>query len=276
MPLGTNPITLAVIIAAGGSSSRFGQGQDKLAQDLGGRPLLLRTVEVFVKREEVKFIIVAGPGESDERFEEFHEKYGAQLAFHGARVVKGGKTHRWETVRAALAHVDPACTHVAVHDAARPAVTNELLDRLLDAAALYDAVIPALPIHATVKRVSEETLAAAETDPIATRILGSEVVESRLPKARRVTETVDRSNLYEAQTPQIFKATLLKSAYARDDSSLDGVTDDAMAVELMDKSVYAIPGDPMNIKVTTQADLRLVRAILNAAPPKDRPTHKRF
>lgn len=275
--MGMSDVKLAVIIAAGGSSSRFGMGQDKLAQDLGGRPMLLRTVEIFVKREEVKCIVVAGPGDTEERFEEFRGKYGAQLAFHGAKVVRGGKKERWETVKAGLEAVEwDKCTHVAVHDAARPVVSDELLDRLIEAAGLHAAVIPTLPIHATIKRVSEETVAAAEHDPIAARILGDDIVEERSAKARKVKETVDRRSLHEAQTPQIFTAELIRRAYSVESGKLQGVTDDAMAVERLGETVHAVNGDPMNIKVTTGADLRLVRAVLGVSGPKERPVHKRF
>ena len=108
--------SIGVIIPAAGESRRF--GGDKLGQDLGGRALLLRTVELFTKREEVRAIVVAAP---PERFDEFRERYGAPLSFHGVRIVEGGRTERWETVRNALAAVPGECSHIAVHDAARPA-----------------------------------------------------------------------------------------------------------------------------------------------------------
>src|SRR5262245_6929157 len=113
-------MNVCVIIPAAGRSSRYessGGGGDKLAQDLGGRSVLIRTVELFTKREEVKSIIVAGPPDD---FAEFKNKYGPTLGFHGAVVVEGGRSHRWETVRNALAAVPKEATHIAVHDAARP------------------------------------------------------------------------------------------------------------------------------------------------------------
>src|SRR5690606_34702924 len=133
------------------------------------------------------------------------------------------------------------------------------------------AVIPGVPLNFTVKRVGERAVAAAERDPIADAILGD---AAPTPEALVVEQTVERRGLYEIQTPQIFRADLLRRAYARDD--LDGATDDASVVERLGEEVYVVEGDSRNLKVTTPADLDLVRAILNVAPPNDRPTHKRF
>ena len=114
----------AVIIPAAGRSERFGTS-DKLDQDLGGRPLLLRTVELFTKRDEVQTIVVAVP---PDRLEAYREKYGPSLSFHGASIVAGGREARWETVREALAEVPAECTHIAVHDAAPIKLFGPFLD----------------------------------------------------------------------------------------------------------------------------------------------------
>lgn len=258
---------IAVVIPAAGSSTRY--GADKLGQDLGGRALLLRTVELFTKRDDVRTIIVAAPPDA---LDEFRGRHGATLSFHGVQIVAGGRVERWETVRNALAAVPAEATHVAVHDAARPATPSEVIDRVFEAARKFDAVIPALPIHATVKRLGEETLSAVEADPIADLILGEQAGSKT--EARPVLETVDRRGLVMVQTPQIFKAALLRRAYA--EAELDGVTDDAQVVERIGHVVMAVEGDPRNVKVTTPADLALVRAILDVPPPAERPVHKRF
>jgi len=262
-------MNICVIIPAAGQSTRFGGG-DKLGQDLGGRALLLRTVELFTRRDEVRSIIVAAPPDG---MEEFGMRYGAQLGFHGVRIVAGGRAERWETVRNALDAVPDDATHVAIHDAARPCTPPDLLDRLFEAAQQLDAVIPATPIHATVKRLGAETAAAAEEDPIADMILG-EAPESAKPTARQVAETVDRRQLVTVQTPQIFTSALIRRAYAEVD--LDGVTDDAQVIERLGEAVWTVEGDARNIKVTTNADLDLARAIMRVAPPAERPVHKRF
>ncbi len=260
----------AVIIPAAGRSERFGTS-DKLDQDLGGRPLLLRTVELFTKRDEVQTIVVAVP---PDRLEAYREKYGPSLSFHGASIVAGGREARWETVREALAEVPAECTHIAVHDAARPAAGKDLLDRLFEAARTLDAVVPVIRITATVKRVGEETVDVADRgdDALAEGILGGAGRHSL--EATAVLETIDRSGLVEVQTPQVFTAALLRRAYDQED--LTGATDDASLVERLGEPVHAVEGDPSNLKVTTPADLRLVRCILGVKRPAERAAHKRF
>ena len=140
---------IAVIIPAAGKSTRYGK-KDKLAEDLGGRPLLMRTVEFFTKREEITQIIVVGPPHD---FGAFKERFGAALSFHGVIIVEGGK-ERWESVRNALEVVQDDIDRVAVHDAARPALSNDLFDQLMLATQTRDAVAAALPITGTVKRAT--------------------------------------------------------------------------------------------------------------------------
>ena len=246
---------VGVVIPAAGRSTRFGLG-DKISQDVGGRPMLLRAVELFAKRDEVGAIVVAAPPDS---LEEFRERWGTQLGFHGARIVAGGTVERWETVRNALAAVPDDCTHVAVHDAARPAASEDLLARVFDAARVHDAVIPGDPVTSTLKRVSDETVDAEEADAVADSILG-DISETTKIKGRRVVGTVPRERLVAVQTPQVFRAALLRRAYAQAD--LAGATDDAMLVERLGAEVIVVDGDPRNVKVTTAADLALVRAIL--------------
>lgn len=246
---------VGVVIPAAGRSTRFGLG-DKISQDVGGRPMLLRSVELFARRDDVGAIVVAAPPDS---LDEFRERWGTQLGFHGARIVAGGTVERWETVRNSLAAVPEECTHVAVHDAARPAATEELIARVFDAARVHDAVIPGDLVTSTLKRVSDETIDAEEADAVADLILG-EISESTKIKGRRVVGTVPRERLVAVQTPQVFRAELLRRAYAQPD--LDGATDDAMLVERLGAEVIVVDGDPRNVKVTTQADLALVRALL--------------
>jgi len=265
-------MNVCVIIPAAGRSERFGDA-DKLAQDLGGRPLLIRTVELFAAREDVGAVIVAGP--PGEAFAAFRERYGAVLGFHGATLVEGGTRARWETVRNALAAAPDDATHVAVHDAARPGASKALIDRVFEAAQALGAVIPAVPVSSTVKRLGGEvTDAKAEDDgdAIADLILGDDT-RTTVP-ARPVIETIDRTGLVEVQTPQVFRLDLLRRAYAQAD--LEGATDDASLVERLGETVHAVEGDPVNIKVTTRGDLQLMRAILKVPPPAERPVHKRF
>jgi 2-C-methyl-D-erythritol 4-phosphate cytidylyltransferase len=262
---------IGVIIAAAGRSERFGTS-DKLGQDLGGRPLLLRAVEPFTKHDAVGPIVVAGPADEEE-LSAFRDRFGPTLSFHGATVVAGGRTARWESIQAALPHVPDDCTHVAVHDAARPALSLRLLERLIEAAGRSDAVVPGVSIHDTVKRVGEaEDDLSADEDVVADAILG-EAGRARI-HGRAVEATEDRSRLVAVQTPQIFAIDLLRRAYAAGD--LEGVTDDASAVERLGETVHVIEGESANIKVTTPDDIDLVRKILGVRPPKERPSHLRF
>ena len=121
---------VALIVPAAGMSTRFGAA-DKLQQDVGGRSLLLRAIEPFTKLEEVTSTIVAGP---PREMDIFREQYGAKLGFLGAQLVPGSTGERWETVQAALEHVPDEATHIAVHDAARPIVDEDLLKRVFEAA----------------------------------------------------------------------------------------------------------------------------------------------
>lgn len=260
---------VSVIIPAAGKSTRFGDGhKHKLEQDLGGRALLLRAVEPLANREEVTSIIV---GVDPERVDEIRMRFGDALAIRGAKIVPGGKTERWETVKNCINAIDDEPTHVAVHDGARPCLRDELIEQLFEAAQVFDAVIPAIQADATLKRVSEQTQSAVEHDPIADAILGDVGTERRI--AWQVEETLDRDRVMAVQTPQVFTYELLRRAYAQDD--LCG-TDDATLIERLGESVHVITGDPMNIKITTETDMKLARSILGVKPEQERPTHLRF
>jgi len=266
---------LAIIIAAGGASRRYtneGGIRSKLEEDLGGRPVLQRTVELFTKLDlndvTVGPIVVAGPAH-DEAFREFHERHADRLALLGARICRGGETHRWESVRNALALVPPDATHVGVHDAARPCASPAMIERVVRAAMRHKAAVPVLETTDTLKRIVEIDEPAAEADPLAD-ILG---VKADPTKTRVITQTLDRAGLVQVQTPQIFAADLLRRAYAQAD--LSG-TDDASLVERLGARVAAVDGDAMNIKITRPRDIDLARAILGVRAPEGRATHKKF
>ncbi len=273
---------VCVIVPAAGSGSRF--GGDKLAQDLGGRALLLRTIELFASRDDVAAIVVAAPPE-ESAAEEFRLRYGTQLAFYGARVVAGGRRERWETVRRALAAVPEECTHVAIHDAARPTAPAAMIDRVFFAARHHPAVIPGVPVSATLKRVGAAVAIAPEENAIADAILGAPPEGAACAAAatvRPILETVSRAGLVGVQTPQVFTRALILAAYdhVEREGGLDGVTDDAQVVERYGQQVMVVEGDARNIKVTTPDDLALVRAIAAIAgggrEPESRPAHKRL
>ena len=269
-------MNLAVILPAAGFGRRYeaaGGLRHKLDEDLGGKPLLQRTVETFTKFDDddvtISEIIVAGPHD-ETALAEFRQQHADRLGLLSARIVRGGETHRWQTVAAALGQVSETCTHVAIHDAARPCLSFELLRRVLRAARTHPAVIPGLSIHDTVKRTQETGETVGGDDPVAA-ILG-ESAAAKQP-LRIVRETPDREGLVLVQTPQVFRLELLRRAYAQKD--LTG-TDDASLVERLGERVVVVEGEPRNIKVTVPADLALARAIMGFREPEGRPAHKRF
>ena len=260
--------TIGVIIPAAGKSTRFGS-KDKLAEDMGGRPLLVRTVEFFTKREDVSEIIVAGP---EDDFNSFQEKFGPTLSFHGVTVIQGSSESRTQTVAKALAAMPKTIDSIVIHDAARPALQNELFDRLLLASRELDAVAPAIQLQDTIKESNGNVTRIGDKDSIADSILGESTQE--IAEATNVKQTIDRSNLYAVQTPQIFDAGLLRRAYEQED--LKGCTDDCQVIEKLGEPVYLVDGDSRNIKVTRYHDLQLAKSILGIKGERPRPTHKRF
>jgi len=261
---------IAVIIAAAGASSRYksaGGLRDKLDEDLGGRPVLQRTVELFSKRDEVRWIIVAGPHDDHE---DFLARHGDKLAMLGVKCCRGGKTERYESIKAALDLVPKEATHIAVHDAARPATPLEVIDRVFTAAASHGAVIPAIDVPDTVKRVGAEPVTNKNVDPLDAILGGSGRTNQ---KVRQVEQTVDRRNLVLVQTPQVFRADLLRRAYGQADLTS---TDDASLIERLGEAVVVVEGDPRNVKITRPMDLTVVRNILGVHGPAEKPAHKRF
>jgi 2-C-methyl-D-erythritol 4-phosphate cytidylyltransferase len=223
----------AVIIPAAGQSSRFGDSRRKKPFiELKGRPVWVRAVEVFSNRDDVKqLLIVVSP----EDMEFFKEKFQPNLAFMAVEIVAGGK-QRADSVKNALARVRADIDYVAVHDAARPLVVKQWIDRIFAAAEQSGAAIPATPISSTIKRVENG----------------------------RIVETVSRDKLWTAQTPQVFKRQLLLDAYARWDGS--EATDEANLVERIGQPVTIVEGSPLNIKITTQEDFKMAESLLGALP----------
>lgn len=268
---------IAVIIPAAGAGRRYARGAEvagrsKLDEDLGGRPVLQRTVELFCRHQGqndwATVIIVAGPHD-EHAHAGFRDRHADKLAMLGARICRGGQTHRWQTVAAALADVPADATHIAVHDAARPCTPADLIDRVFDAATRHHAVVPGLEVADTIKLAGPEVEEATDADPLAA-ILGA---APTAPRPRSVVSTLDRRSLFAIQTPQVFSAELLRRAYAQAD--LDS-TDDAGLVERLGEPVVIVPGDPRNLKITHPGDMPIARAILGLKPQAEREAHKRF
>jgi 2-C-methyl-D-erythritol 4-phosphate cytidylyltransferase len=162
-------------------------------------------------------------------------------------VIDGG-AERSDSIARALEVVDPACEFVAVHDAARPCLTGELIDAVFAAAREHGAALLAVPVADTVKRVGADGL---------------------------TTETIPRNDLYLAQTPQVFRRELLLRAYANRSRLGASATDDTQLVEAIGTRCAVVEASPLNLKITTAADLRLASAVLQAQPRPKRegPAH---
>ena len=222
---------VAVIICAGGSGKRFGGKTKKTYVEVNRRAAFLRSVDSFADREDVKQIILAIDPEDDEKMRINHE---ATLSFMGVKLCNGG-AERYETVANAMKLVKDDIDLIAVHDAVRCCLKKEWVDAVFKKASETGAAMLACPVVATIKKVEDGN----------------------------ITETVDRSNLYEGQTPQVFDAKLLKEAYEKlDDETKSSVTDDAMLVEKLGHKVAIVETDNSNIKITSPADLVIAEAIL--------------
>lgn len=226
--------TFAVIIPAAGQSSRFvGFEQKKPFVELQGIPIWQRTVDHFVSLDAVKeIVLVLAP----EDRAEFETKFQTEIKARQITIVCGG-TSRAASVQNGIKALANDATYIAVHDAARPLLTESGLLQLFRAAEEYGSVIPGIPVTSTVKKVSADNA---------------------------IVETVDRQPLRLAQTPQVFQRDLLQSAFdAADD--LSSFTDEASLVEATGVNVFIHPGWPQNIKITTAEDFQLAEMLIKAA-----------
>ena len=232
-----------VILAAAGQSSRFQDAHYKMPfAPLAGRPVWLHSAEKFLERGDVKqVVIVVSP---DDR-QAFVEKFAANLAFMGITLAEGGE-HRGDSVRRGLEKLDPSIDMVAIHDAARPCIAPAWIESVFVAGARTGAAILAIPVVGTLKRVGPDNTISA---------------------------TVDRTGLWEAQTPQVFSRQVLEKAFASQPGNQS--TDEAQLVESIGQKVTVVRGSPVNLKITSREDLVLAEQALKAMP-KPRlsgPTH---
>ena len=238
------PVTDATaIVVAAGAGERLGAGRPKAYVRVAGEPLLLWSLRAFAQCRSVDRVVVVLPPEDTQDAPSLVRRAGfaeAQVAF-----CSGGTTRQ-----ASVSRGLEACRGVgvvAVHDAARPLVTVELIDRTVDALTPpWDGVAPGVPVDDTLKLVDETRQA--------------------------VLRTVDRRGLWQVQTPQVFGRITLERVHARVASAADAATDDLSLVERAGGRVRLIRGDRRNFKVTMPADLALAEQLLaaGAAAPHDR------
>jgi 2-C-methyl-D-erythritol 4-phosphate cytidylyltransferase len=212
----------AVILPAAGLSTRFGGARSKLAEVLDGQTVLQRSIDAFARRDDVETVLIATRDVS--------------LTLDKVICCQGG-TSRAQSVRNALAIVPGSIEWVAVHDAARPLVSQDLIDRTFAAAIEYGAAVPAMPVALTIK-------------------------QAQGPLPAKVERTVPRDRLWAMQTPQVMRRAALLDAFERCPIPLEQVTDDVQLLELAGHEVWLVPGDEQNLKITAPIDLKLAELLL--------------
>jgi 2-C-methyl-D-erythritol 4-phosphate cytidylyltransferase len=207
----------------------MGGGVRKQYTELAGEPILLRSLRPFLDHPEVEWVVVALPADDvdDPPFE-----------LPGGVTVVAGGAERGDSVRNGLAAVPAEAEAVLIHDAARPLLPASVVERVLRAIGEETGAIAAVPVADTLKRV----------------------------EAHRITETVDRSALWRAQTPQGFPRSMIVEAYERAGADGLAATDDAALVEQYGGRVVVVEGDTRNLKITRPEDLRLAEHLLRDAP----------
>ena len=219
----------SVVIVAAGNSQRM--GTDKIMGALNGLPILVRTIFPFQNCDLVKEIVVVTRREKLEHVADLRQKYGLSKV---TKVICGGTT-RMESALAGVSETDPKCKLIAIHDGARPLVTEALIRRVIYAAHEHLAAVPVLKSVDTLKTVDENGI-----------IVGS----------------IDRETTVRIQTPQVFEADLIKGALTYAVRNALPLTDDGSAVERMGVHVHTVEGESENLKLTVPQDRILAEAIL--------------
>jgi 2-C-methyl-D-erythritol 4-phosphate cytidylyltransferase len=221
-------LSVWAVLAAAGRGERLGSDRPKAFARLGDRPLLAESLERLEGSEWINFVVIAAPPEWEEPAILLAEELGAGKV---SSVVTGGAS-RSESVREALAEVADDAAVVLVHDAARPLLPDDVIERVLSPLSeRWDGVVPGLPLSDTVKRVEGD----------------------------RVVETLPRGELVSVQTPQAFIASVLREALA---GEVSGASDCASLVEARGGRVKVVEGDQRLLKVTSGEDLALVETWL--------------
>ena len=213
----------SAIITAGGTSSRFGN-TNKLLEKINGKEIIKYTIDAFVDADVEDIVICVNLSIVDVLGKIFAD-------YQNVRIVEGGAT-RQESVFNGLKAVN--CDYVLIHDGARPMITPEIIKKTMDEVASKKAVSVMTKTVDTIKKVDENG---------------------------KIITTIDRTQLYNTQTPQAFEYDLIKSVHEKYEG--ENFTDDAGMVEASGVDVYIVEGDYRNIKVTTKSDLALAEVYLS-------------
>jgi 2-C-methyl-D-erythritol 4-phosphate cytidylyltransferase len=220
----------AVLIPAAGQSRRMGS-QSKQHMLLNGRPCLSYSLECFNNMEAVSGIYIICRNEDRQSFEESLNPEKVYSKFKG--FLDGGK-ERWESVKKGFEALPDTTEWVMIHDAARPNIKVELINKLLNTAKKTGAAALGVPARDTLKKVSDN----------------------------KIQGTVDRSNLVQIQTPQVFKKEFLEKAYQLEPAILEKATDECYLMEALDIPITVVKGNWDNIKITEVEDIILMEKIL--------------
>ena len=225
----TAPGFCSAVVLAAGNSQRM--GKDKILMPIGGAPVIAHTLKALQSSDRIDEIVIVTKYESIQEIADICNEHGISKA---SRVIRGGKT-RLESALIGVSNVSEKATLIAIHDGARPFVTEKLIDRVVHAAKTHSAAAPAVTASDTV------------------RLLNSKGA---------VTATPDRDLVALVQTPQVFLAELIKAALTRAMDKGVRVTDDCSAVEAMGYKVTIVAGEADNIKLTTTRDIYAAEGIL--------------
>jgi 2-C-methyl-D-erythritol 4-phosphate cytidylyltransferase len=220
---------LTAILVAAGDSRRM--GFDKLFATIAGKPVIAHTTRAFERAGCVGGIIVVA---REDRLAEIKKIVRDEKLKKVQSIIPGGK-HRQDSVRAGLDHLDAATKYVAVHDAARPLITAEQIELVLEQCRIHAAASLAEPISDTLKYANSEFF---------------------------VTSPVDRHQLYAMQTPQVFERRLIEDAYRAVYAENASITDEVSAVERLGRKVVLVPNTDLNFKITYPRDLPLAEFVL--------------
>ena len=221
---------IQAIVPAAGLGKRFNKKVPKALSLLQGKPVIAHTLAAFEKNVLIESLILVVPAQYLYRFKQVVEQY----QFHKVKKIIAGGRNRSDSVKGGLKAIDEDTAMIVVHDGVRPLLTKDVLNQAIELCRRWKAVAAAVPVKSTIKRINKKTFA--------------------------VQETLNRDELWEIQTPQVFKKEILCKAYER----IKGVnpTDDAMLVERLGCKVRIFFSDYKNIKITTPEDLKIARVFL--------------
>jgi len=219
---------LYAIIVAGGKGTRMGSDVPKQFLPIGGKPVLMRTIEVFYDYSSEMELIVVLPFSQHDYWTQLCGEYHFTIPH---KMVGGGET-RFHSVLEGLGAVQEEKALVAVHDGVRPFVNHDTIDRCFRLADEVGAAVPVMPLVESMRKMTSEIESVA----------------------------VERSQYRLVQTPQVFEASLLKRAYMQ--PYLPAFTDDASVVEALGHPIFLTEGNCENIKLTSPFDLRVAETIL--------------